>query len=128
MVSLSMECFALLCDVLAFSCVLQYASECIKYLIYRRYASDGIGAPRIKLLGKLVRATSTLLFLGLLILLAKGQCNWFNSTSTGLSGWTITRGRLSSSSTRNLMFFMSLFAMVYAALYIIQIKVLNVSL
>lgn len=42
---------------------------------FSKYATDGIGAPLTKLFGKCLRALSTLLFLGLLILLAKGSEN-----------------------------------------------------
>ena len=74
-----------------------------------RYASDGIGAPFTEVLARCLQAAASLVFLCLLVVLAKG--------------WTITRGRLSSQSGARLLILMTIYTICYVLLFIIQIYV-----
>uniref|UniRef100_A0A0M3HMK4 GpcrRhopsn4 domain-containing protein n=1 Tax=Ascaris lumbricoides TaxID=6252 RepID=A0A0M3HMK4_ASCLU len=78
---------------------------------YGRYAQDGIGIPFVKLLGQIFRAASTISFLFLLLLLAKG--------------YTITRGRLSNVGAWKMAILISLFIITYLAMFIWQIRVFD---
>ncbi|XP_064470487.1 transmembrane protein 145-like [Ornithodoros turicata] len=70
---------------------------------YALYAEDGIGMPLLKLLGLVFSSVSTLIFLLLLILIAKG--------------YTVTRGRLKPITSAKIGTFMTLYVIVYSALF-----------
>ncbi len=107
MISVVFECVSLSCASIA----------------YGVYAHDGIGLPFYKLLSQLLRQvevdilidipvasiSSTIIYLFLLILMAKG--------------YTVTRGRLSNRGTVKLMLLVSAFVAVYTVTFIWQIRV-----
>lgn len=81
-------------------------SDCIAY---GNYSRNGVGLPLVKLLGQMSRAASTLVFLLMLVLMAKG--------------YTITRGRLSRNGYWKLTFFMTIFTLIYMTLFIYEARV-----
>ncbi|KAL3214733.1 hypothetical protein MRX96_034712 [Rhipicephalus microplus] len=88
---------SVLCQLLSLLCLVTY---------YAMYADDGIGIPQLKLLGRVLSSSSTLVFLLLLILVAKG--------------YTVTRGRLKPSTSAKIGTFMTLYVVVYTALFIYE--------
>ncbi|XP_022251822.1 transmembrane protein 145-like [Limulus polyphemus] len=80
-------------------------------IFYGVFAQDGIGLPGFKLLGRLLEAASTMTLLLLLILIAKG--------------YTITRGRLRSMTSAKIGIFMTLYTVIYSALFIYEKKVFD---
>ncbi|XP_075549074.1 transmembrane protein 145-like [Dermacentor variabilis] len=88
---------SVLCQLLSLLCLVTY---------YAMYADDGIGIPQLKLLGRMLSSSSTLVFLLLLILVAKG--------------YTVTRGRLKASTSAKIGTFMTLYVVVYTALFIYE--------
>ncbi|XP_039297438.1 transmembrane protein 145-like [Nilaparvata lugens] len=75
-------------------------NQCIAY---SRYAMDGVGLPYTRDLGRLFESASEVLFLILLLLLAKG--------------YTVTRGRLKLNSSIKLTVFMCLYVISYYSLF-----------
>ncbi|XP_077485177.1 transmembrane protein 145-like [Amblyomma americanum] len=88
---------SVLCQLLGLLCLVTY---------YAMYADDGIGIAQLKLLGRVLSSVSTLVFLLLLILVAKG--------------YTVTRGRLKPSTSAKIGTFMTLYVVVYTALFIYE--------
>ncbi|KAH6930250.1 hypothetical protein HPB50_012262 [Hyalomma asiaticum] len=88
---------SVLCQLLSLLCLVTY---------YAMYADDGVGIPQLKLLGRILSSSSTLVFLLLLILVAKG--------------YTVTRGRLKPSTSAKIGTFMTLYVVVYTALFIYE--------
>ncbi|XP_042147604.1 transmembrane protein 145 [Ixodes scapularis] len=72
-------------------------------VFYALYADDGVGIPLLKLMGSVLSSVSTLIFLLLLILVAKG--------------YTVTRGRLKSGTSAKIGTFMTIYVVVYSALF-----------
>ncbi|RZF40950.1 hypothetical protein LSTR_LSTR013205 [Laodelphax striatellus] len=75
-------------------------NQCIAY---SRYAMDGVGLPYTRDLGRLFESASEVLFLILLLLLAKG--------------YTVTRGRLKLNSSIKLTVFMCIYVIAYYSLF-----------
>ncbi|XP_077564970.1 transmembrane protein 145-like isoform X2 [Haemaphysalis longicornis] len=88
---------SVLCELLSLLCMVTY---------YAMYADDGIGIAQLKLLGRVLSSVSTLVFLLLLILVAKG--------------YTVTRGRLKPGTSAKIGTFMTLYVVVYSALFIYE--------
>ncbi|XP_067131631.1 transmembrane protein 145-like [Centruroides vittatus] len=86
----------------------EFAGLLFLCISYGLYANDGIGVPVLRLIGKLLEAISTLIFLLLLILIGKG--------------YTVTRGRLRSITAAKIAVFMTIYVVVYAALYLYEQK------
>ncbi|KAI0227168.1 Transmembrane protein 145 [Lamellibrachia satsuma] len=77
-------------------------------IAYGKYANDGRNNYGMKTFARTLEAASTLTFLLMLILMAKG--------------YTITRGRLSSSGSMKIAVFMTLYTIAYIALFIYEAK------
>ncbi|BES94590.1 Rhodopsin-like GPCR transmembrane domain [Nesidiocoris tenuis] len=90
----------------ALSVYLQQFGIFLTIVAYIRYASDGIGVPRLKTLARLLESASEVVFLILLLLLAKG--------------YTITRGRLRLASSVKLTIFMCVYIITYASLFVYE--------
>ncbi|XP_073978128.1 transmembrane protein 145-like isoform X2 [Rhodnius prolixus] len=90
----------------AISVYLQEAGIFIQSLAYVRYAVDGVGIPRIRNLGRFCESASEVVYLVLLLLLAKG--------------YTITRGRLRLASSVKLTIFMCIYVITYITLFIYE--------
>ena len=73
---------------------------------YLTYGVNGVGLVRTKLAGRILESASEILFVLLLILLAKG--------------YTVTRARLRQASAIKVTVFMCCYAVVYAALFIYE--------
>ena len=73
---------------------------------YLTYAINGVGLIRTKLVGRVMESIAEILFVLLLILLAKG--------------YTVTRARLRQASAIKVTVFMCSYAVVYAALFIYE--------
>ena len=73
---------------------------------YLTYAINGVGLIRTKLVGRVMESVAEILFVLLLILLAKG--------------YTVTRARLRQASAIKVTIFMCSYAVVYAALFIYE--------
>ncbi|XP_076310961.1 transmembrane protein 145-like isoform X2 [Tachypleus tridentatus] len=80
-------------------------------IFYGVFAHDGIGLPVFKLLGRLLEAISTMVFLLLLILISKG--------------YTVTRGRLKPLTSAKIGVFMTVYTVVYSTLFIYEKKVFD---
>ncbi|XP_068083223.1 transmembrane protein 145 [Anabrus simplex] len=77
--------------------------QCAAYI---RFALNGIGYPRTRTLGQIFESTSEVVFLLLMLLLAKG--------------YTVTRGRLRIASSIKLTIFMCLYCVMYCVLFIYE--------
>ena len=73
---------------------------------YLVYGIDGVGLPRNKLLGRVLESAADIVFVLLLILLAKG--------------YTVTRARLRQASSTKVSIFMSAYCVTYACLFIYE--------
>ena len=80
---------------------------------YLTYAINGVGLVRTKLVGRVMESVAEILFVLLLILLAKG--------------YTVTRARLRQASAIKVTVFMCSYAVVYAALFIYEQVILLAS-
>lgn len=94
-----------------FSALIQFFGILMQSMAYLRYAVDGVGAPKVKTTGSIFMGTSETTFLLLLLLLAKG--------------YTVTRGRLSTSASVKLTIFMCLYIITYITLFIYEAKVFD---
>ncbi|CAG0884590.1 unnamed protein product [Darwinula stevensoni] len=88
------------------SLILQCVGVLFLVLAYARYGVDGVGWPGIKLTGELLESCSEIIFVLMLLLVAKG--------------YTITRGRLRQGSSVKLTLFMCAYCLAYATLFIYQ--------
>ncbi|MBN3300492.1 TM145 protein, partial [Amia calva] len=75
-------------------------------IYWGHYATDGVGNPSLKMMGKLLFSVSFLVFLLMLILLGKG--------------FTVTRGRISHSGSVKLSVYMTLYTITYIILFIYE--------
>ncbi|XP_075218044.1 transmembrane protein 145-like isoform X2 [Lycorma delicatula] len=87
----------------AASVILQECGIFNQCIAYTRYAEDGVGLPISRDIGRFFESASEVLFLLLLLLLAKG--------------YTVTRGRLKIGSTVKLTVFMCLYIIGYYSLF-----------
>lgn len=92
----------------SFSVMLQWIGVLLQAIAWTTYGLTGLGPKTM--LGGLFMGASELSFLTLMLLLAKG--------------YTITRARLSSSSTIKLTIFVNVYLVVYLSLYIFQAEVI----
>ncbi|RWS23974.1 transmembrane protein 145-like protein, partial [Leptotrombidium deliense] len=87
-------------------------TQCIGLVLlsiyYGLYAKNGFGCELLKLIGRAFQAISTLVFLLLLILLAKG--------------YTVTRARLKKRTSKLISIFMSVYVVIYATLFLFEAK------
>ncbi|CAH1407389.1 unnamed protein product [Nezara viridula] len=90
----------------AVSVYLQELGIFIQSIAYVRYAVDGVGVPRLTTIGRMCESASEVIFLLLLLLMAKG--------------YTITRGRIRLSSSVKLTIFMCLYVIMYVTLFIYE--------
>ncbi|KAF0290831.1 Transmembrane protein 145 [Amphibalanus amphitrite] len=88
------------------SLLLQTAGLALLCAAYARYAQDGVGLPKSKLIGRVLEAGSDFTFLLLLLLCAKG--------------YTITRGRLRQASAIKLTIFLALYVATWAVLFVYE--------
>ena len=75
---------------------------------YLIYAMDGIGHQRSKMNGRVLEAASQIIFLLLLILIAKG--------------YTVTRARLRQASVIKIPMFISLYCIVNFILFVVEVR------
>ena len=73
---------------------------------YARYAMNGVGLERINMYGRIIEACAEILFILLIILLAKG--------------YTVTRARLRQASVIKVTIFISLYCIIYAFLFVFE--------
>ncbi|XP_014256440.1 transmembrane protein 145-like [Cimex lectularius] len=92
--------------VYAFSVYLQTLGIFLQIIAYIRFAFDGIGLPKLKTLGRLSESASEVLFLVVLLLMAKG--------------YTITRGRLRMASTVKLTIFICLYVVTFITMFVYE--------
>ncbi|PNF18018.1 hypothetical protein B7P43_G12644 [Cryptotermes secundus] len=88
------------------SVLLQELGNILQSAAYIKYALDGIGFPRTKTLGRVCESASEIVYLLLLLLLAKG--------------FTVTRGRLRLASSIKLTIFMCLYVVTYTVLFVYE--------
>ncbi|GJQ75325.1 hypothetical protein Trydic_g23508 [Trypoxylus dichotomus] len=93
------------------SVFIQFCGIILNSMAYLKYAVNGVGAPCLKMLGAMCMGSSETCFLLMLLLLAKG--------------YTITRGRLSLSSSVKLTVFMCLYSITFIALFVYEAKVFD---
>lgn len=92
----------------SFSVILQWLGVLLQGIAWTTYGLTGLGPKTM--LGGMFMGASEVSFLTLILLLAKG--------------YTITRARLSSSSTIKLTIFVNVYIVVYLSLYIFQAEVM----
>ncbi|XP_033104911.1 transmembrane protein 145-like [Anneissia japonica] len=90
----------------SYSCYLQTISLLFQTIAYGMFAYDGTGVERLRKLGEMISSTSTLLFVLLLILVAKG--------------YTVTRARLRSVTSIKIGVFTCCYFFIYFGLYALQ--------
>uniref|UniRef100_A0A0A9Y085 Uncharacterized protein n=1 Tax=Lygus hesperus TaxID=30085 RepID=A0A0A9Y085_LYGHE len=90
----------------ALSVYLQQIGIFLQIVAYIRYASDGVGILRLRNLGRFLESASEVVYLILLLLLAKG--------------YTITRGRLRLASSIKLTIFMCVYVVTYIILFVYE--------
>lgn len=88
------------------SLALQFVALILLTTYYSLYARDGYSIEGLKMAGKSLEAVSTLVFLLLLILLAKG--------------YTVTRARLKRKTSVKIACFMVVYTCVYIILFILE--------
>nr|CAD7569011.1 unnamed protein product [Timema californicum] len=88
------------------SVALQETGTILLSISYLKYASDGMGFPRIHTFGRMLESSSETVYLLLLLLLAKG--------------FTVTRGRLRLASSVKLTIFMCVYVVTYSTLFIYE--------
>ncbi|CAL8118713.1 unnamed protein product [Orchesella dallaii] len=88
------------------SLALQNAGIVALCIAYGNYASNGIGLPYVKFLGRVLEGLSEFIFMLLLLLLAKG--------------YTVTRGRLRVASAIKLTLFNCVYLVIYALLFLFE--------
>ncbi|XP_065832140.1 transmembrane protein 145-like [Oscarella lobularis] len=88
--------------------VLQIASLVFLCILYGIYGKNGVGVPTLIPIGRIIAAVNEILFLLLLMLLAKG--------------WTVVRGRLTEESQLRLIALMVMYTIAYAIMFIWEAK------
>ncbi|XP_033106764.1 transmembrane protein 145-like [Anneissia japonica] len=89
-----------------YSCCLQTISLFFQTIALGKYASNGVGFERLRKLGEMISSSSTLLFVLLLILVAKG--------------YTVTRARLRPITSLKIAVFTCFYFFAYFGLYAMQ--------
>nr|XP_022906851.1 transmembrane protein 145-like [Onthophagus taurus] len=95
----------------SFSVIVQYFGILLASMTYLQYALNGIGSPNLKMTGLMIMGISEICFLLLLLLIAKG--------------YTVTRGRLSLSTSIKITIFICLYSITYISLFIYETKVFD---
>lgn len=81
----------------------QFSGIAFSVAFYGDYATNGFAIQGLKFTGEGLRAVSSIVFLLLLVLLAKG--------------YTVTRARLKASTSAKIAVFITLYAVIYACLF-----------
>ncbi|XP_017786554.1 PREDICTED: transmembrane protein 145-like [Nicrophorus vespilloides] len=93
------------------SSLVQLFGILFRSMSFLKYAVNGIGSPKLKVVGAMFMGLSETCFLLLLLLLAKG--------------YTVTRGRLPLSAGVKLTIFMCLYVVTFVSLFIYEAKVFD---